>query len=513
MNNSQFRDLVKSDKTKSTSARNGGSSALVPRSLGSRARSSVPMTPRTVAGHSSSKDLARQVAEHTRQSNGEPALKKFKSSAAPKGTRLAEGYQDRARLREGGYNEETSREKKLNDLEKMLKEEKIDQATFTRLREQMGIGGDLRTTHLVKGLDFKLLGKMRRGEDVDTEPPHEEAEPGEPPPEVDDELDYVLDKDVEARQKDQTEAEPEHPEVETQSISRDEILRRLKEGRNAIAVLASAPEVSLGDKFKKVAASEKQGKKKYVETVNGRRREVLIITKKDGSTKRKTRWIDPECTSNNENAAPLGMEVPAEFAAKQKALLEQQAIDDENDDIFVDVADYDPLQGLDSGSDDSDPGEVTKKKVESAPVAKEAGGRARNYFSIRDDAAPDEAKFSSIKNNPNLMAALKRAAALRKGEEEGQESQETESAPTDPDQAERHKKFLARLKQQEREDNQDVDLGFGESRFGDDDEDGPIYDGEEERDEKSKRKRGPRKRKGDKDSVADVMGVLEGRKK
>ena len=120
MNNSQFRDFVKSDKTKSSPNQNGGSSTFVPRSLGSRARSSVPMTPRTVAGYNSKNDFARQVTEHARQANGEPALKKFKSSAAPKGTKLAEGYQDRAKLREDTYNEETSREKKLKDLEKML---------------------------------------------------------------------------------------------------------------------------------------------------------------------------------------------------------------------------------------------------------------------------------------------------------------------------------------------------------------------------------------------------------
>ena len=58
----------------------------------------------------------------------------------------------------------------------------------------------------------------------------------------------------------------------------------------------------------------------------------------------------------------LGMDVPAELAAKQKALLEQQALEEQDDDdIFAGVgADYDPLKDIDS---DSDPEEAKLSKV------------------------------------------------------------------------------------------------------------------------------------------------------
>ena len=92
--------------------------------------------------------------------------KKFKSASAPKGSRLAKGYEDRTSLRREHEDEQTAKEKKLKELEEMMKNEKIDQATFEKLRDQMGVGGDLESTHLVKGLDRKLLERVRRGDDL-----------------------------------------------------------------------------------------------------------------------------------------------------------------------------------------------------------------------------------------------------------------------------------------------------------------------------------------------------------
>jgi hypothetical protein len=52
-----------------------------------------------------------------------------------------------------------------------------------------------------------------------------------------------------------------------------------------------------------------------------------------------------------------------------------------------------------------------------------------------------------------------------------------------------------------------MDMGFGSSKFGDDEDETFIEGGA-----KAGRKRGPKKRKGDKDSAGDVLGVLEERK-
>ena len=527
MDNAQFRNLLKDDRSsdavlKSSSTNNGFKTP----SLGSRARASMPMTPRSVAGYNPSKDLLRQVSEHTRQHDGEPPRKRFKTVAAPRGTKLGQGYQDRTNLRQGSEDAQTDREKKLKDLEDMWKKEKIDRITFEKLRDQMGIGGDTGSTHLVKGLDFKLLERVRRGEDLDevaTEPNQAEKSA-----KLDDELDTVLDKEVTAQQREEAKAEhrANQESSESQVLTRDEILRRLKtsRGENSTAVTT---EPDLGDRFKKIVATNKPDKKKFVEVINGRRREVLVITDKQGKTKRKTRWLDPEGAATNTNAAPLGMEVPADIAAKHKAAIDQATIEEEDDDIFQGVGiDYDPLRDIESDSDNEATQEKTEQEHDNNAVD-DVENKPRNYFSTTAPDEPPDAKATPLTKDPTLMAALKRAAAIRHSDEDNNKDQANENAAESKEQesatSAKHTAFLQKLKQREREDARDMDFGFGESRFGDDDdEDGPLDEyegpgvGEGEGGkgggQKQQRKRAPKKRKGDKNNVADVMGVLEGRK-
>ena len=512
MDNSAFRNLIKQDGN-STGANKGASSSKASL-LGSRARAAIPMTPRSLGGQNSSKSFTRQVADHERDADGQPALKKFKTAAAPKGTKLAKGYEDRTSVRRQHEEEQTDKEKKLKELEAMVKTEKIDQATFEKLRDSMGVGGDLGSTHLVKGLDRKLLERIRRGDDLNAAPA-QDSEPSMLQANLDDELDSALDKDFVTETKPAAENQEvgstEAANAVSQSVSRDEILRRLKQSRSTKPELQTVPEPVLSDKFKKLPSAVKSGKHKYVESVNGRRREVLVITDKQGNAKRKTRWIDPEVAAHTVEAAPMGMEVPAELAAKQKALQERQAAEEEDDDdIFAGVgADYDPLKDIESDSDNEESEPPQSKDETPASVVEQ---KPRNYFGTASATEAIEDKVNSVAQNPTILAALKRAAAIRQGEERGEPGDEE---VVDTAQAEKRKQFMAKLKQREREDAQDMDLGFGESRFGDeDDEEGAIWEGDEEQgDKKSGRKRGPKKRKGDKDSVADVMKVLDGRKK
>jgi hypothetical protein len=494
MKNAEFRSLLERDSTASKDAGTGSSGAFKKPSLGSRARATIPMTPRSVMGRQPKSEFARQVAEHTRNEDGEPSAKRFKSKAAPRGTKLAQGYSDRTAVRDEEP-VESDKVKKLRELEEMVKQEKIDRSTFEKLRDQMGIGGDLSTTHLVKGLDFKLLERVRQGDDLNsTEGQGERADIDAT--EVEDELENVLQRDVVAQKRRSVEpqAQPDGPN-EQQTLTRDEILRRLREGRKAGAATVEAP--VLGDRFKKLASTQKAGKKKYIENINGRRREILVVTKADGTTKRKTRWLDPEIAKPQ---APLGMEVPAELLAKQRALEAQQAADEEDEDIFQGVgADYDPLKDLDSDDE--------KKSSEHKPEEKNEGlgGSRRSYFGDRTQE-DDDTRHKSIAQDPTLLAAFKRAAALRA--EATDETAASEARDTD-----KSKQFLAKLKERERQDALDMDMGFGDSRFGDDDEEeGAIYEDDEEQGTK-KRKRGPKKRKGDKDNVADVMSVLDSRNK
>ncbi|KAI1625061.1 hypothetical protein EDD37DRAFT_375013 [Exophiala viscosa] len=512
MDNSQFRNLVQSGRAENESPRGGD---FKKPALGSRSRNVMPMTPRSVAGYNPSKEFTRH------EKDGQPPTKKFKSSAAPKGTKFASGYQDRTLARRvDGDGEEVrnDKEKRLKALEEMYKLQQIDEATLNRLKEEIGIGGNLNSTHLVKGLDFKLLERVRKGEDINSEPAKgQESAPEPVKADVDDELDQVLDREVEAngsRSKEQQSESIEIEPVEGRPMTRDEILAQLKQ-RRAGKEEVPTPAPALNERFKKVVSEKKSNKKKFVEEVNGRRREVLVVTNKDGTTKRKTRWLDPEdAVPNKRESQPLGMEVPAEFLAKQKAMLDEAAAEDEDDDIFAGAGDYDPLAGINSDSDDMDGNGDTSRQAD-VPAHKAAApgeDKPRNYFGTSNNQTDENNdRANPIMKDPTLLAALKRAAGLRRSEEQQQD--DDDQTELDPEKAARQKQLLARLKDQDRADSADMDLGFGESRFGDEDDDeGVVWEEGEGAAKKTGRKRGGKKRKGDKDSVGDVMAVLAGRK-
>ncbi len=534
MNNSQFRRLLDESSpqssltdsaTRSSGLRKNASATPL---LGSRARSSIPMTPRTVAGHSSSNDFARQVAEHKRATL--PHTKKFRSSAAPKGTKLGAGYQDRAALHrqqeaqsENANRSQDDKVERIKALEDMVKLQQIDQATFEKLRDEIGVGGDLGSTHLVKGLDRRLLERVKRGEDVTTreEVPTTEkiesekrAENGSH--EVDEELENVLEKEIQAARREETVkkgemAPPSSSPLPGENLSRDEILKRLKASRAAAlreVSEAKSAEPSLGSRFRKLGGENQTERKKIVEVVNGRRREVLVVTKAGGPAKRKVRWLDKEDFKLEAHGASgvgeaLGMEVPVELAAKQKAMLEKKKLEEEeDDDIFGGVgADYNPLgANADESDDDSHSetaGEAATRQEETRAKTAQIGDKPRNYFAATTLDEESTTQTAAVAD-PGVMAALKRAAFIRRAPADvgaGEESRETDPGPHGKD-------FLERLRKRESEDAADLDLGFGESRFGDeDDEEGPIWYGEEEGGRKHERKRGAKKRKGNKDEV------------
>ncbi|KAJ5272689.1 RED-like N-terminal [Penicillium angulare] len=547
MNNEQFRRMLadkssdKSNNKLSPSSRNASAGNATPGGalLGSRMRSSIPMTPRSVTGA----DFARQLAEQ-RLEGGDRPTKRFKSSAAPKGSKLAAGYQDRAHLRNEQPDEETDDlTKRIKALEEMVKLGQIDQATFDKLRTELGVGGDTSSTHMIKGLDWELLRRSRAGEDVsisaDKPAPVVEDKPlaGE---EAEAEFERLMEErgteetqiaPKEQREKKKGNMAPPPPKKKT----RDEILQELKAKRAAASAPAPPPESVLGDKFKKLGDGKPE-KKRFVETDdNGRRREVLLITDAQGNTKRKTRWIDKPgqyvkpvdaMPMPDKDAKPLGMEVPAEIAAKIAASAAQQ--EEEDDDIFAGVgADYDPLAGIvdeeDSSSDEEEettdaPKATTKVK---APATEEEGDKSaepetssskpRNYFATTSSAAAaaveeePEDRTNPLIKDPAILAALKRAAALRQASPSADDEDESTESSL------RHKKFLEEARRRDAMDAADMDFGFGGSRNedGEEEDEGMLLDFEDSG--PKKRKRGPKKKKGDKDSATDVMRVLEGR--
>ncbi|KAI1733439.1 hypothetical protein F4680DRAFT_441710 [Xylaria scruposa] len=519
MNNEQFRRLIAANATKSQSADSNGASSTPSRgvALGSRQKSSIPMTPRSVAGLHKS-DFARQLAERNKPEQKE---KKFRSFA-PKGSKLAEGYVDRTQARQS-EEEEDERATRLKALEEALKKEEIDQQTFDTLRSQIA-GGDLSSTHLVKGLDFKLLERIRKGENVyrDDEANDEEKET---PENVDDELSRLEEEEVAAVTKEATTKKghlstaPMNP---SKKRTRDQILAEMKAARDA----AKAKEEStLGNKFRKIGV--KAPGTRIERDSNGR--EVMIIVDEDGNEKRKVRRTAPDKPSQKASdlmmpdpkAKPLGMEVPDIYKTKA----EEQEEGDIN--IFDDIDDdYDPLAGLDDDSDDDENDvetsvaqakttdtDKTDKDTMPPPPRPAGPSEPRNYFK---DSKTGLVSSTTLKapsmSDPAIQAAFKKAASLHAIIAKSSEENDEEARAK----AERRRKML----ENNDRDAEDMDMGFGTSRFEDDadlDEQRVKLsewgredeDGNQGRGGGSKRKRGPKKRKGDSNNAADVLREVE----
>lgn len=398
---------------------------------------------------------------------------------------------------------------------------------------------------MIKGLDFKLLERVRKGEDVFGEKPAQaeaEAE-GEAEGEqsagegVDDAFEQLEDKEVTAVVKEKAKKKGQLATttlVPGQKRSRDQILAEMKAAREAAK---ARKESALGSKFKKIGGKKEPGSR--IER-DEKGREVLIIVDEDGNERRKVRKVAAEVEKEREafkvdpNAQVLGMEVPEYY---QKKMQEQQQ-EEEDLKMFSDVdSDYDPLRGLQqSGSDDSDSDgsgddEAKKKARSKSPASQSSRSEGevdsesgpppplrprepplhpRNYF--KSSLISEQKTSGPALNDPSVLAALKKAKTMNaetKSEEEQKEAERQE----------RLKKMLASADR----DAEDLDMGFGTNRmedeedleddgkvklsaWGDDDDDGHGGGG------KSKRKRGPKKRKGDGNNVADVLKVLEKRK-
>ncbi|PMD51601.1 uncharacterized protein K444DRAFT_543824 [Hyaloscypha bicolor E] len=539
MNNSQFRKLVldtparqgssSSPSDKTTQSRNGAT----PSALGSRMRSSIPMTPRTVAGYSSSNDFARQLAER----NSSQTTKKFRSSAAPKGAKLPEGYVDRAKQRVGEEGEEDSEKvQRVKALEEMMKLQQIDEATFEKLREEiLGDEAGVERAGLVKGLDRSMLERVKRGE-LTTEDvlegrtgKREEGQVDTREEDVDDEFERLEEREVEAihKEKEKKKGEMAPPALTGKKRNRDQILAELKAARLAAK---EAAQPSLGSRFKKVG--DRRGESRIERDSKGR--EVLITVDEDGNEKRKVRKVQVQKPAvekghgllmPDKDAVPLGMDVPE--------ILKPAEVEEEEDDIFEGAGDdYDPLADLEDedSEEEGEEGEVSEpkeKKPEKESILEESapGSMApppkpkqptgpRNYFGESKPEPSSDTSGPKPMLDPTILAALKKASTLNPISKEAESEEEAAKAA-------RRKKMV----QQDDRDAQDMDMGFGSSRFADEEDfeekkmklsewGSKDDDGDEgwKGDGKGKRKRGPKKRKGDANSAADVMKVLERRK-
>jgi hypothetical protein len=427
----------------------------------------------------------------------------------------------------------------------------IDRETFEKLVQEI-TGGNVGTTHLVRGLDRKLLERVRRGEDVlGGEEKKEEEEPEEVP-ELEDAFDELAEADIGPLTREKVEKKGEKmkmpPPVAGVKRSRNDILKELKRQREEAAAAAAAEHEkkypSLGAGFRKVTA---QGETHRIET-DDKGREVLIITGPDGKEKRKVKKQKVE-----EQPAP---EVRHDLDDASKPinmhnLPEPKKEESEDEDIFEGVgANYNPLANLDDEEDESDE-EETKREPAIAKVGapKEP---SEGEVSTPEPGEADQPKTTAILPKPapakrDYFASTARStdpkepsdlsaadatvkAALAKVRNLDENSTLLQNLGNNDDSQEsRLKKRAAQLAASDR-DMEDMDMGFGASRFDDADEmeregdkvklsqwKGLGVEGDDEEEEggkgkKKERKRGGKKRKGDKNNPDDVLKVMERQK-
>ncbi|ERS95570.1 hypothetical protein HMPREF1624_08086 [Sporothrix schenckii ATCC 58251] len=389
MNNDQFRKLALGSSASSgskhgTSNNNSSAAPGAARALGSRQKASIPMTPR-YGSDVSRVAFARQLAE--RYNNGgdddddktkQKQKQKFRTSN-PKGSTFAAGYVDRAKMRSEQGADDSDRAARLAALEALHRKGEVEQAKYEKLRFEMA-GGDLSSTHLVKGLDVKLLSQVRMGEDVygnGQDRGDEGDEGGErgdrqkdgpafpPPGDVDDEFEQLEAADVQAVEREKAKKKGQYSTTAAagQKRSRDQILAEMKAAREAAKhAKAAAAEPALSSRFKKIGAPQAAGSRIEIDS---RGREVLVLVDEDGHEKRKVRKAAPPTGGTGNADAPgiksakgvksdiLGMDVPEFYRKKQEA--EAAAAAAKEVDIFDDAgSDYDPLAGMDAESSDED---------------------------------------------------------------------------------------------------------------------------------------------------------------
>lgn len=439
--------------------------------------------------------------------------------------------------------EEDDKAMRVKALEDMVKLGQMEYATFEALRDEI-VGGDVKNVHLVKGLDRKLLERVRRGEDVlsDSGKPVQAPKGTESPPQldpttgdaaVDEEFGKLEEKEVQPLSKAETDKKgqmaPPLP-VAGEKRTRDDILKELKASRQAAATRQKAPESSLGSRFTKFGEKKERSR---IE-IDQRGREILITVDEDGRVKKKVKKSifreeprDRGLLMPDKGAKPLGMEIAQQAPPPE----------DEETDIFEGVgAVYNPLEGLEdddefedsveqgkplspsgNGSSPASRADTDASSMPPPPLPEKAMAGGRNYFG--DAVAHDIADTSSTSNSlsdPTILAALKKASSLKPLSLGG-------ATPHDEEEAAKLARRKKMLESHDR-DAEDMDLGFGSSRFGDEEdmeerkvklsewgEDGGKQDGRG--DSKGPRKRGPKKRKGDANNAADVLEAMERRKK
>jgi len=419
------------------------------------------------------------------------------------------------------------REAKIQTLTAQYRNAEISEAEYNALREEIvGSKGDLESTHLVRGLDRRLLNNVRTGLVNGTG--EADADEG-----VEDEFEKLEQQEVAtvqrttAKKESETSVRTEESTVDGHGPagvkrSRDALLAEMKSKRAADQAARLAARPDLGNQFKSI-----ETKKAPKVIIDKKGREVIITKDEEGRIKKKVRKVDISDQTRPTKFLDEGVIVPARVVDEDTGLNENEA--DEGN-MFEDVDDdYNPLGNVEEeddnddndnddhhhhGVDEEECGEeksnikdnltFTKRDVRADHIGEEQGSQSatknpsdvqpRNYFShskTSDLAIPSESNTSTNPfQDPAFLSAITRASELAKfkmhlgdktnmhdnvdinngvTEIEDEASSRIEIHHRD-EQARLIKKREMLLSNSNR-DLDDMDLGFGGDAYGEDDDD------------------------------------------
>jgi hypothetical protein len=459
--------------------------------------------------------------------------------------KLASGYVDRSKSRRD--EDDDDKAKRIKALEEQMKLGQLDKGTFEKLRDEIA-GGDIASTHLVKGLDRKLLERVRKGENVyATKSRVDEGD--EEVKDVDEELEELERREVKREVRKKQEDEEGVAPVAGVKRTRDQILAELKASRRVTkATILDSRFKSIGEKKEEIRFErDKMGK------------EVMIIKAPDGTVKRKVRKAptNDDMRQPNKRAQILGADV----------IVPDQPKEESDDDIFEGIGtNYNPLGDLDEEDSSSSSEAEKEQKQPEKPAPRQPSPKAqlrsvspspsessslpsqhelataaelaptlslpRNYF---NDDPSTLSVLANVHNPEEDAKAIKALASKSRSMEIENGAKGKSKAPSshvnkdfadlesDDEEDSRLRRKAAELEARD-DDDVDLDMGFGTSRF-EDWEDDDIAGGgkkrvklsewdEEEgkwsgRGGQSQRKRGKKKKKGDKNNAQDIMREVE----
>lgn len=326
-----------------------------------------------------------------------------RSRIRPAKSLLAKGYTDRAKQRNHDPVLEAEQER-IDNLKTQLKQKEITHREYLE-RVETFASGEFQGAGMVRGLDRKLLERVRAGEDVLDQRTQAEKDS------VDDALEAALDQHLTADKKEDSKLTTTTTTTSPVKPNRASVLAGMKRTQSVKGAYTSADTAprSIDSKFKPLLKRNKDGT--LTETRFEAGKKIKIIRDANGTiVKKLVKKTDPHVKDSpviSMTTTKSSTSTPAAPLTVQPDIAAIEPYEDDGD-IFSDAGEYDPFTT--SGKDDTAKTNATLDNSEGstyfARIRHDAGGNEDD-----DDNGPTVASTAEEFLRAN-KAALEKAATI-----------------------------------------------------------------------------------------------------